>query len=582
MKVYTDLEKSLIIFGIGIGVSSWIIEIGGGLKVIKLGVFLAAVVLLLSITFSVFEIVRFFKSHLRFKWIIVICAIFVLYAVDIFSPFIEIDALSYHLYVPKIFLREGHIFTDKFTPQTFFPLLVENLFTLGLSINNISICKGIILLIGFFLIIGVINFIDVFFDIRISPFPALILLSIPGIWHNSVICYNDIPLTFFEFLSFYFFLKWVVNFHRRDFYLSAVFSGFSINTKYLGLFLLPLLIGSMIIFLIKEKRSSVSGVLKYVSTFLIITLVVGGGIYARNCLQTGNPFFPYLYQIFGPYGWRSDVGSSVGMGKSLIRYLEGFWNLSIFPDKFGGGANQLGVLFLAFLGFIPLGWRYLTYSEKKVIKIILFFCLSYYTLWFIVVQNLRFFYIVGILLCIITGVFIAKVWKKLNKITQILCMVCIGVNFLLSFYYSANKLKGVLAIDKEKYLSSLDRTYRISKWINTHISSHEKILICGEPGIYRFSPYVIRELPFRYLTQYHKENLLWKDMRKMLRGKGFSFVLIRLWYNPQGKLISFYPKDTVPYIILTKKPQDAKCIYSCKFIDKELGTFKYYVFKING
>ena len=194
------LEKGIIIFGLTVGISSYIIYAGGLIRLLNISINLATAFLLTGLVFSIILIFRFFLNNSVLNKFALGAFFFLagFYFSGIFSPVLEIDSLAYHLYLPKIFLRADSIYFDIYNGNSLFPLLLENLFAIGIKYNYIALCKAITYLIFMFLALGIISFFYYFFNDKKYIVPGLfILLSVPGIVTNSIICYNDIGMTFF-------------------------------------------------------------------------------------------------------------------------------------------------------------------------------------------------------------------------------------------------------------------------------------------------------------------------------------------------------------------------------------------------
>lgn len=499
-----------------------------------------------------------------------------------FDKFIEVDSLAYHLYLPKLFLKFKGIRFLPFNGNSLFPMLNEMFYTYALSFNAISLSKMFHFL-SFVLILGVVYYILKDFQIHQATFfTFLILVTIPGMVTNSVISYVDLTMALFSILSFYYFLKWKYTNYPFYFFLMGIFSGLAISVKHLGIFLIIILS----IFLISEsffRRKQKMYFLRPWLTYLLVVFLSGGWWYLRAFLLTGNPFYPYLYQIFGPQGWHSDVSSSIGIGKGFARYLMGFWSLSIYPQRFGEGANQIGIIFLSFLPLLGYVWKELNFKEKNIIKWIGLFCFLYYSLWFFTVQNLRFLYPVSILLCIVTGVIIEKIIKQnryFGQCIQMLYIFLIGINFLLSFYYQSKKIKRVFLDSPQETLRKISPTYDIAEWVNKNISHSAKILICGEPGLFYFEPKLIRESIFRYITQYHKKNFTSSQLYSLLKSYNFSYIILRKRYQQEESYKNSFLFNTIPYLLIEKKLKFVKFIHKEIFENKDLGNFEYVIYKI--
>ncbi len=49
--------------------------------------------------------------------------------------------------------------------------------------------------------------------------------------------------------------------------------------------------------------------IKPLATFAALALLLGGGWYVRNFVQTGNPVYPFAYSIFGGNNWDAQMAA---------------------------------------------------------------------------------------------------------------------------------------------------------------------------------------------------------------------------------------------------------------------------------
>jgi hypothetical protein len=190
---------------------------------------------------------------------------------------------------------------------------------------------------------------------------------------------------------------------------------------------------------------------------------------------------------------------------------------------------------------------------------------------------------VAISLSIVVGVSITKMWQngsRFNKVLKALFIVILSANFSLCLYYQLKKAKGVVSDDKETYLRETSRTYAIASWVNRNISHNEKILVCGEPGIFYFEPFVTREIVLRHITQYNKNNLSKAESYDLLKSEDFSYVILRRWYSLEKKSLNNFPVGTIPYHIMKEEFPFINFLHKESFVDKGMGTFEYYVYKL--
>ncbi len=120
----------------------------------------------------------------------------------------EWDALSYHLAVPKIYLREGRIFYIPWVSHSNFPFVLQMLYTLMLGLGSVGAAKLCHWLCGVLLVLSVYTFAAR----HVTPAPrgkqvgliaALIVAATPIVLWEASVAYVDLATALFTWLSLY-------------------------------------------------------------------------------------------------------------------------------------------------------------------------------------------------------------------------------------------------------------------------------------------------------------------------------------------------------------------------------------------
>jgi len=141
-------------------------------------------------------------------------------------------------------------------------------------------------------IFGILSLIFSFFVVKklanskIAFYSTLFLAYVPIFIDHSVISYVESMLVFFVILSVYFLIN-------DKIFLSGMAAGFSILTKYNGVFILPLLV-----YFLYRKHANKK--IFYKNAFLIVflPLLIAAPWFLRNWAIFGNPVWPFLNFIF--------------------------------------------------------------------------------------------------------------------------------------------------------------------------------------------------------------------------------------------------------------------------------------------
>src|SRR5690606_27534638 len=117
------------------------------------------------------------------------------------------------------------------------------------------------------------------------------------------------------------------------------------GVKYSGaLFFLWLLAWALGVLLLDRTRTASASdrlSLKPIVVFALIALLSGGGWYMRNIFWTGNPVYPFAYEIFGGKGWTLEMAknyaldqAAFGFGRGVLDFLLLPWRLAMAPLNF--------------------------------------------------------------------------------------------------------------------------------------------------------------------------------------------------------------------------------------------------------
>ncbi len=292
-------------------------------------------------------------------------------------PPVSRDALTHHLAIPKLYLKNGGIYEIPHLIFSYYPMNLDLLYLVALHFKTDILPK----FIHFFFALTTTWMIFYYLKRRINTTYALLgslfFLSIPVIVYQSTVVYVDLGLVCFLFAALIFIFQWIENhFQIRPLIISAVFCGFALGTKYNGLVGLFLL-GVFVPFVYSRyhskdtfhRRKAIGFFLLYV----FISLIFFSPWMVRNGLWTGNPVYPLYNKLFDPDYQKfeipgdQDSGIAPQMSHFLIRkhlYNESGWEIALIPLRvffqgedddpkyFDGRANPFLLLLpmFAFLG----------------------------------------------------------------------------------------------------------------------------------------------------------------------------------------------------------------------------------------
>ena len=473
----------------------------------------------------------------------------------------DYDSLVYHLTAPARYLMDGRISELAYDHHSYFPFATEMLFALGLQAGGavfaklfhwmmLPLCCGILIAIG-----------QRHFSIRVGLLMAVIFASLPLAASQATISYIDLALSAWVLLATLCFANWLSPPHQKSrdgrwLLWCGVMCGFALGTKYLGaLFFIGFGVWALAA-MIRDKQFRIKPLL----AFGFSAIAIGGIWYIRNWMWTGNPVFPFAYEIFGGKGWTREMASAYtisqmeyGYGRSILDALwlpwrvamaplngrQPFWPFSREMVAFGSGGTsglfEVNVLEMAvstFVGPILLAFGLpVIFIKGKpiVVGLALWTFLLFSIFWFATGQYLRYALPAFALLCIPCG------WgaqKYLTRSTPLracagLCLA-LWCLFTLALLWNNARISWAVILGVETPRSYLTRTfsaYPISESISQNLPRESVIALYGEPrGFYLDRKYFLADSLHNRLIDETKIRSA-KDWIAALRENGATHVL---------------------------------------------------------
>jgi hypothetical protein len=260
----------------------------------------------------------------------------------------------------------------------------------------------------------------------------------------------------------------------------------------------------------------------------VVAVGVGGVWYVRAVQHRGNPVWPMAAELFGPGQAPSPRQETLPESKSpLGRDPQGLavapWQITMHPERFGGRGHQLGVLFLAALPGLALSRR------LRGLGLLLGVAGSYFALWYLLRQNVRFLFPVVPPL----AVAVVWVWIETRRYPR-LARLAVGATFTVilaaSALVAATRCTDRLAVavgveDRETYLSRSEPSYPAASVANLLLAPEARILSQDHRTFYFQRP-IVRESIYRRWTGYDRKVASPTDLSRGLRRAGFTHLLL--------------------------------------------------------
>jgi hypothetical protein len=292
----------------------------------------------------------------------------ILTLVGTLAPPTSLDALVYHLRVPREYLRAGRIVALSDDVHSFQPLYVEMLFAFGMVIRDDILSALLHWLLG----IGA-ALTAVAWARRLgarSPMVAVAIFAVsPLIVWESTSSFIDLGLTLFASLG----LLWATrsDLDPASVGLAAVFAGLAAGSKFTGCAMAALIGGVAFACDLPDRRRAAF-------RFLAIGTVaaaVASPWYLRNAILTGNPLYPLGNRVLGlPVELLSNW--TYGYGRDLLHLLS-----SPFDLIWRGEVFDLGWAFgPVYLALVPIGLLF--NRQRQIHRIAAGVLFVFWVFWF--------------------------------------------------------------------------------------------------------------------------------------------------------------------------------------------------------
>jgi len=303
------------------------------------------------------------------------------------------DALIYHLAVPKQYLKAGGF---RFLPGNIFsnsPAHPEMHYLLALFLRGEVLAKLLHLGALGGVLLGMWSFSRRHLPENEFPLTALLLFAaIPTVFAVSRTAYTDLFVVLYSLAAFHAFVNWSEGGDPGWLPLSGCLAGLAVSTKYTAL-LLPFLGVLGVPWGSRRRGDADRQAVRSLALCAVPFFLAGAPFYLKNLVLTGNPFYPFLYGLFGGKGWEPGQAQlydafveHLGMGRGWLDHLLLPWNLSVRAEmdspRFDG---VLGPVFLLTMPLLALARR-----PSVPLSCALVFSLFWFLFWASSAQQMRY------------------------------------------------------------------------------------------------------------------------------------------------------------------------------------------------
>lgn len=456
----------------------------------------------------------------------------------------DYDGLVYHLAIPKVYLREGAIRPLPWLSHSNFPFTIEMLYLLGLQLRDQSLAKLFHLGCGWLCALAIYSFGRRWWSARAGALGAACFVAIPLVGWQMMVAYNELALALYVFLALAALARWYEG--RRAggggdgwLWAAGVMCGLALGTKMLA-GLLAIFAVVAIGWGVARARLGWGGVWR-LAGFVGIAAALAAPWYVRSWVWTGNPVYPFFYEVFGGRWWSPErarlyaqAQAEFGLGAGALAFLALPWRLTMDPRWFFDQPEALrpfnihvmvfGPLLLSLLPTLPLGG-----AVGRPGRLALWFALAFTAGWFGLTQNGRYLAPILPALCAAAGLAADRLLDRRGIATAAAAaglLLGLGSGLWATLLLARPALP--VAAGRESpgaYLRRVSPLYRDLEAVNLATPRGARILVLGhEPRLF----YLERD----YLLGDHAE-IIGPEQRRdgesllaALRGMGVTHVLL--------------------------------------------------------
>ena len=493
---------------------------------------------------------------------VLILAVLVMAAV----PPVSRDALTHHLAVPKLWIKNGGLVEIPSMNVSYYPMNLNLLYVIPMLLGNDIAPKYI----HFFFALATSALIYSFLRQRTTRFFSLagviLFLSTPVVVKLSITAYVDLGLVFFSWASIYYLLVWARSIEKRKYLiLAAVCCGLGLGTKYSGMIVLLLLTFSVAwIYARSTNRAKVraSAAIGYPAFFFVVSMVVFSPWLIKNYYLTRNPVYPLYKGVLGS-GPNRSVPTNLAMKPWLQRkviYGESLTQTALIPVRiffqgeddnprlFDGRLNPILLVFPLLLLIHRKGWD----AGGKLEILILSVFAGCFLLYASFMVDMRIRYIAPIVppLTVLSILAMARTFdwlrgidrKKIARFCQwtavatLVILLSMNASYIAALFQSVKPVPFLLGqVSREQYLTEHLPDYPAIQYVN-RIDQEGLSFLALFLGkrLYYFDKHVEFDTQTFEKMVVEAENA--KEISSRMQNKGYSYCIIGIghfeaWVN---------------------------------------------------
>lgn len=226
----------------------------------------------------------------------------------------DFDGLAEHLAQAATYLRHRAVEPLWFDHHSHFPATMQMLYVVGLGFKSVGAAKLFHWFHGLMAVMAAIILSRRFFQRRASGWAGFVLATTPMFLWLSGSAYVDLGVVAYSLLALLAYLRWRRTGRTADLALMAVVLGCAMTVKMQAIALSGVLLLAAL--MVAWRRIPIdSGDMAPPAALVgarrvvlcgLVAVAIASPWYIRTYLNTGNPFYPFGYGVFGGKHWSAD------------------------------------------------------------------------------------------------------------------------------------------------------------------------------------------------------------------------------------------------------------------------------------